>query len=426
MGSVPSRGSGNFHDSLLSPGLSAVQNVVFSLLGPSDLWARSLSVAISLVTIVLFWLALRRSSGENAADIGACFLGLSPIAVFYNRMALQETPAAFCLVASLCARSYAAEAKSQRERFVLEYACGALAASVVLFKPLGLIALPALIVLGRSREQRSGMLISALGALTVLALWFAGNYLPHHQELARMGQYYRTRQIVPVSALMLWHDIQRGLINKRSGLIPFLLMTMPVTLALAVYGTINRNALKSPVNTVLLGWLICGALYCFVAVYSPSRYYVLFMPALAGSAAIGCLQIKPMLRSSIVALFCLVSAIWIGVSFSHAAFTMAQARIGMAHILPSNALVVGDVAPSLCMDSQIQAAPMQPGLSNDDRPIETLHPDAIALIRSGTWDGWWTSHYPGILDPSRRIAGWTIGPGYRMEVFSIHKLAPRE
>ena len=100
---------GNFHDNLLSPGLSAVQQVIFGVFGPSDLCARALSVTLSLATIVLLWLALRRSCSEEAADIGACFLGLSPAVVFYNRMALQETPAALFLVASLCARSYADE-----------------------------------------------------------------------------------------------------------------------------------------------------------------------------------------------------------------------------------------------------------------------------------------------------------------------------
>jgi len=84
---------GNFHDSLLSPGLSVMQRAIFGAFGVSDLCSRSLSVVLSLATIVLFWYALRRSFGEDTADIGACFLGLSPAVVFYNRMGLQETPA---------------------------------------------------------------------------------------------------------------------------------------------------------------------------------------------------------------------------------------------------------------------------------------------------------------------------------------------
>jgi len=39
-------------------------------------------------------------------------------------------------------------------------------------------------------------------------------------------------------------------------------------------------------TAVLLGWLACGVGYCLVMVYSPSRYYVLFMPALSGIAAV--------------------------------------------------------------------------------------------------------------------------------------------
>jgi len=412
---------GNFHDSLLSPGLSAVQQIVFGVFGPSDLCARALSVVLSLATILLLWLALRRSCGEDAADIGACFLGLSPAAVFYNRMALQETPAVLFLVASLCARSYADEKSTTAKSLALEFACGVLAASVVLFKPLGLLALPALIMLGRTRGQRLQVLVSALGTLAVLLLWFVLHYLPNHSELARMGQYYRLHQTLPATPRTLWLDIRRGFISTRSGLFPFLLSTSPVVFGLALYNVWVGKTVKSPVNTVLLGWLLCGILYCMLMVYSPSRYYVLFLPALAGVAAIACSRCAPALRIGLVALFCLVSVGWIFISFSQRAYTMAAARLSMAHLLPSNGLLVGDVAPSLCMDSQIQAAPMQPGLSNDNHPLEKLNPDAIVLIRSKTWDDWWTDHYPGILDPSQKLAGWTVGPGYRIEVFRVRR-----
>jgi len=148
--------------------------------------------------------------------------------------------------------------------------------------------------------------------------------------------------------------------------------------------------------------------YCLVMVYSPSRYYVLFMPALSGIAAVGCSCVRPTIRYSLVGLFSVVSMAWILVSFSHREFAMASARTEIANLVPANALVVGDVAPALCMDSKIQAIPMQPGLSNDTRPLETLKPYAIAFVRSTTWDNWWTARYPGILNPDERLGTWTV------------------
>jgi len=58
---------GNFHDSLLSPGLSVMQRAIFGAFGVSDLCSRSLSVVLSLATIVfvlvcaakIFWRRIR-------------------------------------------------------------------------------------------------------------------------------------------------------------------------------------------------------------------------------------------------------------------------------------------------------------------------------------------------------------------------------
>jgi len=86
---------------------------------------------------------------------------------------------------------------------------------------------------------------------------------------------------------------------------------------------------------------------------------------------------------------------------------MASARTEIAELVPANALVVGDVAPALCMDSKIQAIPMQPGLSNDTRPLETLKPYAIALVRSTTWDN---GGLRGIQGYSIQMNGLEHGP----------------
>ena len=410
---------GNFHDSLLAPGLSAMQHAIFGFFGVSDLCARYLSVVMSLATLVLFWFALRRSFGEDTADIGTCFLGLLPAVVFYNRMALQETPATFFLVASLCARSYADKETTATKRTVLECICGALAAMLILFKPLGLLALPALVLLGRSREQKIHVLTALAGAVAVLGLWFVVLYAPNHAELARMGSYYRGHQTLPGSVKTLWLDVKRGLVSPRSGLVPFLLFTCPVALGLAAYAGINYKTVKSAMSAVLVGWLACGVLYCLVMVYSPSRYYILFMPALSGLAAAACSNVRPAIKYSFVGLFSAMSLAWILVSFSQREFGMADARSAVTHLVPANALVVGDMAPALCMDSHVQASPMQPGLSNDKQPVETLKPYAIALVRSTTWDNWWTSRYPGILNSDDRLGGWTVGPGYRIELFRV-------
>ena len=56
--------------------------------------------------------------------------------------------------------------------------------------------------------------------------------------------------------------------------------------------------------------------------------------------------------------------------------------------------MIGEFAPALCLDTNIRAAPVQPGLSNDDRPVERLHATYVCITRASVWEHWWQSRYP--------------------------------
>ena len=73
--------------------------------------ARLLSVTFGLLTLLVFWLGLRRVWGAKVADWAALFLGLAPPFVFYNRLALQETPTVFWLALSFTLWAYGRTAK---------------------------------------------------------------------------------------------------------------------------------------------------------------------------------------------------------------------------------------------------------------------------------------------------------------------------
>jgi len=416
---------GNFHDSYLSPGLSALQTIIFSLFGATDLTARYLSVVASLITIILMWAGLKRANGEHAADYGALFLGLCPAIVFYNRMALQETPAALFLTGAFCLRAYSDTSSNRVKSLVLDFCGGACGACVLLFKPLGLVALPALLFLGRRKEDRSQFVSAAAGAGFVILLWFVFHYLPDHVELARMGSYYRLHQTLPGSLRTLWLDVRRGFVSAKTGVLPFLFYTSPVVIGLAIYRFGCKNRVRLSMDWVLAGWLVSGIGYCLVMVYAPSRYYILFMPAAAGLAGNACSGMSIRTRSIATAAFIVVSAAWLIPAFTARQFTMQETGLAIAKLLPANSLIVGDVAPALCLGSKLQAAPMQPGLSNDKRPIESLGAAAVVLIRSDTWDGWWSSHYPGLLDTKNSMGVWTVGPGYRIELFRAKNSSAR-
>ena len=134
--------SGNFHDRLLSPLLSLLQQGAFGLFGPRLLVARLLSVAFGLLTLFVFWLGLRRLWSRQTADWGMLFLGLAPPVVFYNRLALQETPTVFWLVLSFTLWVYGRTEGNGHKRTLLLLLAGAALAVAITFKALALIALP--------------------------------------------------------------------------------------------------------------------------------------------------------------------------------------------------------------------------------------------------------------------------------------------
>ena len=77
--------------------------------------------------------------------------------------------------------------------------------------------------------------------------------------------------------------------------------------------------------------------------------------------------------------------------------------------MPPGSVVIGEFAPALCLDTPFAAAPVQPGLSNDDHPVERLHAAAVVVTRTADWQQWWSARYPGLIQPSHQIATFTLG-----------------
>ena len=446
---------GNFHDRLLSPLLSLLQQGVFSVFGPGLLQARLLCVVFGLLTVLLFWLGLRWAYDTRTADLGALFLGLAPPFVFYNRMSLQETPTVFWL--ALAFALWACPSRASKLASGIAFALG------VVFKGLALMTLPVLLVapeptpaqaptlpkregekafaeqhsssspLGRTRvkslvtKQGGGFLTQASGFLLGLALYFALWYGPHHAELTRMATYYRVHQMQPHSALSLWLNLRRGLIGGERGVVPYLLALMPIPCLLAGWG-IAKNRVKAQADKYLTVWLVCGLLFCLLSSYAPSRYDVLFLPPLAGLAARGLTGWKRNAQIAAAVLFLLTSGVWYGAAWAGRSYTRQEASREFMRLLPAKSVVIGEFAPTLCLETPFAAAPVQPGLSNDDHPVERLHATEIVVTQTPFWQNWWAVRYPGIIQPSHKIATFYLGDSrrYVIDVYAVKKAEARE
>ena len=88
----------DFQNRLIMPTLHLAQVGIFSALPFHLVTARLFTVLCSLLTLALFWLALRRAFNAQVALYGLLFLSLDPVFLLYNRMALMDTPATLLLV----------------------------------------------------------------------------------------------------------------------------------------------------------------------------------------------------------------------------------------------------------------------------------------------------------------------------------------
>ncbi len=445
---------GNFHDRLLSPLLSVLQQGVFSVFGVGIVQARLLSVLFGLLTAAALWLGLRRAYDVRTADFGALFLGLAPPFALYNRTALQETPTVFWLTLAFALWAFAGTASGRRQTALFALA-GCFVGVAIVFKSLAALAVPALILTPgpegpvysekgppglkkRFREcfRRPGGPFSfagiaqpfragGLGLLVSLTVYAALWYGPHHAELSRMTTYYRVHQIQPHSLYGLWLNIRRGLIKGEHGVLPYLLATLPVPCLFAAWGLGRRRECMAADRFLML-WLGGGLLFCLLSSYAPSRYYVLFLPALMGLAARRLADLRPAVQSVALAAFLLVSAAWYGGAWAEQSNAQRDAGRELVRILPPGSVVIGDFAPRLCLNTPFPATTVQPGLANDDHPVERLHATHILVVRNAkNWQEWWHGHYPAIMQPSHRIASFAFG-GSRRYVVDLYAVKEQE
>lgn len=256
-----------------------------------------------------------------------------------------------------------------------------------------------------------------LGLLLYAGFWYA----PHHAELSRMGTYYRVHQLQPHSWHSLGLNIQRGFVKGERGVLPYLLATLPVPCLLAVWG-VWRERLKSRADRFLALWLVSGLGFCLLSSYAPSRYYVLFLPALAGLAARGVLDGRRSAQIATVAGFLLVSAAWYGAAWTTRSYAQRDAGRTLMRTLPPGSVVIGDFAPIICLPTSFVATTVQPGLANDDRPIERLGATHVVVVRNARyWQEWWRRHYSTLLQPSRRVVTFDLGGPrhYVVDVYAV-------
>ncbi len=511
-----------WNNALLMPALHFVQVAWFRWLGVGAVQARLLSVLCSLLMLLCFFVALRRAFGVRVAAVSTLLLGLDHTNLLYNRLALMDTPALLPLGLAFVCFVQAFPSKEGAELrpgwlmgcglcFCLAYAVRGWCAF--------LMPVPLVVLWRKGASGRRGVRWFLLGLGLGLGVYGLLWYLPHRRELTRLNYYYLTQQLLPGSLKHLGQNLEHALVGDERGLSPYLLRHTPVQTVLAILAwggwaglRANWNVRERACGSFLLGWLlVLVGLLCVVS-YSPSRYYVLFYPAMAALAGIGLVHGKevwkvwaerpvwrallggwvgyhlaeavlhqgnswhtvglwsaallgawglgrwnapllspprpahsggreiappnPQLGGSsrrspnspqtwgargagsqawagrgattlcILGLWAVVNGYWLGDWLGHLSYRQKQADAWLQQNLPPNSVLLGAIAPGLCLNNHFVAVNMMEDLCNDNHPVERFAsaPRYIVLLDVNQWkEKWWVKHYPELVRPEHRL-----------------------
>ena len=313
-----------FNNRLIMPLLDALQTGVFHLFGVSAVSARAISVGLGLLTLPVFFDALRRAFGLRTGLVGLLLLGLDHVSLLYSRLALMDTPAAFVLVCGFWLWVRSGEGEGGRRGRLWLGLCGLTLGACYGVRGLGALVypVPLLLVGWESWKARRwgqpgtksvpgqggfvGLLCLAGGLAVALGMYGLFWYLPNRAELTRVNHFYLFYQLIPASLGNVRFDITQALFGDERGYSSYLFRHAPVQFVLALLGLTTwairhgkvglRDTTRS--NALYLGlWLVIALSVFTIVRYSPPRYYIVFYPALTGIAALALQHVGALART---------------------------------------------------------------------------------------------------------------------------------
>ncbi len=112
----------------------------------------------------------------------------------------------------------------------------------------------------------------------------------------------------------------------------------------------------------------------------------------------------------------IVNGAWLADWLRTLRHTQFEMSTHLGRTLPADSVLIGDVAPGLCLDNRLMAINVIPGLCNGDRPVERFGGRrGYVAILDGRWkEAYWIERYPELVAPERRlllrrVLRWDIG-----------------
>jgi len=357
--------AGDYNPAAALPVWPVLLGAVFHFSGVSVVAARALNVAISIATLRVAYLLVRRytrSASRAPAILGVVFLAASPFAFVFSRLAILETLVVFEFCLLLLVASYAS-----MKRVWLLAALAALTAAMLLTKTTSALVIPAAIWLAWcAMERRPAGLLRAVLALAVAPAALVTAYAA---LVSRLGygtdyHYFFSVNAMPEFAwsqtLPALHDFILNCFWIDRGLYPLGVVILAVTVAW------KRRLWSNPLFTASWIAILVQALFIVRRQddYAP-RYFLVMLAPLAWIAV---LTLSELMREApktamllLLALFASITANVAMVSqfLTHRDYDFRDAATAIAEIIRShpeqNQLMLGVSGPQISLMTGIPA-----------------------------------------------------------------------
>ncbi len=492
----------DFQNSLIMPTLHTVQVGFFSVFGVGILQARILTLLFSLLTMVVFYLALKRAFNQRVALYGTLFLLLDPVFLLYNRMALMDTPALLPMCLAFYVFAWGWKAGGGRRTLICFVLCGAFLGMAYTVRGLAALLIPVPFCVVYGMGKRSPFHLRLLKAMSfglggVLLFYAVLWWFPHRQEIAHVNAFYLKDQLLPENLHHFGSILVTSLLGDDRGISSFMLRQSPILTLFGLASVLywlraGRKELWEDATragmSFLVGWLVVGVVLFSVLAYSPSRYYILFYPALAGVVGFGMVRLQRVLEALVswrmgllllggwlgfhiplavrplnpagytsvglgtvlgigaglllwkqgsngikrltapvvVLLFVTVSSLRLTDWARNLSYSRQEVEHWIQGNVPPNSVLVGDMASGVALDTRLPIVPVIAKLCNDDHPVERYRgrPTYLVMLDGAFREKYWKRHYPYLFDPKYRVAYFPRVIKYPIGIYRVDGVEP--
>jgi 4-amino-4-deoxy-L-arabinose transferase-like glycosyltransferase len=167
----------------------------------------------------------------------------------------------------------------------------------------------------------------------------------------------------------------------------------------AVQSIVHRGGVVDAVSTALLLYALPAAVGLIIAWWHPP----------AGTVAAVCAVLLPLLWMG-------VNGWWLTDWLRTMRHSQYAVSTELGRSLPPDSVLIGDVAPGVCLDNGFVAVNVIPGLCNGEQPVERFAgKPRFVVVLDGRWkERYWLDRYPELVSERRRllmrrVLRWDIG-----------------